>query len=100
MDVVQLLSKNEKKAVVNGFVVAGHSKRGHTTWLAAAADKRIRGIIPIAIDILNSKAQLPHQLETFGQYSTPSKAATDFLQELEQPRGQSLINSTLLTSIF
>jgi PhoPQ-activated pathogenicity-related protein len=91
MDVVQLLSKKEKKAAVNGFVVAGHSKRGHTTWLVAAADKRVKGIIPIAIDILNSNAQLPHQLEAFGEYNTPSKAATDFLQELKQPRGQSLI---------
>jgi PhoPQ-activated pathogenicity-related protein len=91
MDVVQSLALKEHQASVHEFVVAGHSKRGHTTWLAAAADKRISGIIPIAIDILNSKAQLPHQLEAFGEYSTPSKAATDFLQELEQPRGQSLI---------
>jgi PhoPQ-activated pathogenicity-related protein len=91
MDVVQGLARKEHEAAVQDFVVAGHSKRGHTTWLTAAVDKRIKGIIPIAIDILNSKAQLPHQLESFGEYSTPSKAATDLLQELKQPRGQSLI---------
>lgn len=91
MDVVQLLTQKEKEAAVNAFVVAGHSKRGHTTWLTAAVDKRVKGIIPIAIDILNSNAQLSHHLEALGKYSTPSKAATDFLQELKQPRGQSLI---------
>jgi len=91
MDVIQSLARKEHEAAVHDFVVSGHSKRGHTTWLTAAADKRIKGIIPIAIDILNSKAQLPHHLETFGEYSTPSKAATDFLQELAQPRGQRLI---------
>lgn len=41
--------------------------------------------------ILKSLLQLPHPIEAFGAYSTPSKAATDFLQEINQPRGQSLI---------
>lgn len=91
MDVVQLLAPKESESAVNDFVVAGHSKRGHTTWLTAAIDNRVKGIIPIAIDILNSSVQLPHHLETFGEYSTPSKAAGDFLQELKQPRGQTLI---------
>lgn len=91
MDAAQLLARRESKAAVDYFVVAGHSKRGHTTWLTAAADKRVQGIIPMAIDILNSSAQLPHHLAAFKEYSTPSKAATDFLQELDQPRGESLL---------
>ncbi len=91
MDVVQHLARKEKLSAVDDFLLAGHSKRGHTSWLTAAVDKRVKGIIPIAIDILNSKAQLPHHLEAFGQYHTPSKATTDFLQELQQPGGQSLI---------
>lgn len=91
MDTVQKLALRESRNPVSGFIVAGHSKRGHTTWLSAAADTRIKGIIPIAIDVLNSNAQLPHHLEAFGQYSTPTKAATDFLQELDQPMGKHLI---------
>ncbi|WP_158546268.1 PhoPQ-activated protein PqaA family protein [Adhaeribacter pallidiroseus] len=91
MDVVQLLAKQQKQLAVTDFIIAGHSKRGHTTWLTAAADKRVKGIIPIAIDILNSKAQLPHHLEAFGAYSTPSQTTTDLLKELQQPRGQRLI---------
>ncbi|QMU29760.1 PhoPQ-activated protein PqaA family protein [Adhaeribacter radiodurans] len=91
LDVVQLLAKRQKQLAVTDFILAGHSKRGHTTWLTAAADKRVKGIIPIAIDILNSKAQLPHHLEAFGEYSTPSQATTNLLKELQQPRGQRLI---------
>ncbi|MEO5997989.1 MAG: PhoPQ-activated protein PqaA family protein, partial [Chitinophagaceae bacterium] len=91
MDAIQDLSKKECKVFVNKFVITGHSKRGHTVWLTAAADARVKGIIPIAIDVLNSTAQLPHHHEVFGEYSTPSKAATDLLQELKLPRGNDLI---------
>ncbi|HTE10198.1 MAG TPA: PhoPQ-activated protein PqaA family protein, partial [Chitinophagaceae bacterium] len=65
--------------------------RGHTAWLTAAVDERVKGIIPIAIDVLNAKEQLPHHLTTFGHYSTPSVQATAFLKELKQPRGKDLI---------
>lgn len=91
MDVAQSLAKMERKVAVTGFVISGHSKRGHTTWLSAATDSRIKGIIPIAIDILNSRAQMSHHLKTFGQYNTPSESTTELVQKLEQPRGQSLI---------
>lgn len=91
MDAVENLTFRESKEAISRFVIAGHSKRGHTTWLTAAADARVKGIIPIAIDILNSSAQLSHHLEVFGEYSTPSAAATDFLQELSHPRGKRLI---------
>jgi len=90
-DAIQLITSQENGVSVDNFVIAGHSKRGHTAWLSAAADARVKGIIPIAIEVLNAKAQLPHHLEAFGEYSTPSKAATDFLQELEHPRGNRLI---------
>ncbi len=42
MDVVQSLARKEQIAAVSDFVVAGHSKRGHTTWLTAATDLRIK----------------------------------------------------------
>lgn len=91
MDAVQGLATKEEKLTVNKFIVAGHSKRGHASWLAASVDRRIKGIIPIAIDVLNAKAQMPHHLKAFGAYSTPSKDATDFLGELNKPLGRSLI---------
>jgi PhoPQ-activated pathogenicity-related protein len=77
---------------VSKFIVAGHSKRGHASWLAAAVDSRIKGIIPIAIDVLNAKAQMPYHLEAFGAYSTPTKEATEFLSQLNKPLGDSLID--------
>lgn len=92
MDAVQHLSHQEYKVTINEFVVAGHSKRGHTAWLTAAADARVKGIIPIAIDVLNSPAQIPHQLEIFGGFSTPSATTTELLRELDHsPNGKRLI---------
>jgi len=91
MDAINDLITKEAKPVISKFVIAGHSKRGHTAWLTAAVDERVKGIIPIAIDVLNAKEQLPHHLTTFGHYSTPSAQATAFLKELKQPRGKDLI---------
>jgi PhoPQ-activated pathogenicity-related protein len=82
----------EEKIRVDKVIVAGHSKRGHTSWLAAAVDSRIKGIIPIAIDVLNAPAQMPHHLKSFGSYNTPSEDATNFLNELEKPLGKTLFN--------
>ncbi|HMF73950.1 MAG TPA: PhoPQ-activated protein PqaA family protein, partial [Flavitalea sp.] len=91
MDVIQELAIRQNNPAINKFVITGHSKRGHTAWLSAVVDNRIKGIIPIAIDVLNSPVQLPHHLASFGEYSTPSKAATDFLKEINTPRGKRLI---------
>ncbi len=91
MDVIQHVSNTTTKHSIKNFILSGHSKRGHVSWLAAAADKRISGIIPVAIDILNSPAQLPHHLESFGAYNTPSASTTKLLGEMDTPRGRRLI---------
>ena len=49
--------------------MAGASKRGWTTWLAGAVDKRICAIAPMVIDILNMPVSLPYQVDVFGEYS-------------------------------
>ncbi|MBY0232051.1 MAG: PhoPQ-activated pathogenicity-related family protein [Gemmataceae bacterium] len=70
MDALQAFAKDEWKKEVTGFVVAGASKRGWTAYLTAATgDKRVKAIAPVVIDTLNMKKQLPHQLESYGQYS-------------------------------
>lgn len=91
MNAIQEISFKAENLSVKNFVIAGHSKRGHATWLAAASDSRIKGIIPIAIDVLNAPQQLPHHLKAFKVFSTPSPAATEFLKELKKPLGNSLI---------
>ncbi len=69
MDVVQELSRKDWGAGVEEFVVTGASKRGWTTYLTAASDKRVRGIAPMVFDNLNFNAQMPRQLELWGRYS-------------------------------
>jgi PhoPQ-activated pathogenicity-related protein len=69
MDALQAFAKEEWHAPVEGFIVSGASKRGWTTWLTGASDDRVKAIAPMVIDTLNMPAQLPHQLEAFGNYS-------------------------------
>ncbi len=69
MDAIQELSKQELGVEVNGFVVAGASKRGWTTWLTAVVDKRVKGICPLVYDNLDLVAQMKHQVEAWGDYS-------------------------------
>ncbi len=57
------------KVQIKDFVVAGGSKRGWTTWLTAAVDKRVRAFAPIVIDVLNLGPQIQHHLAAYGFYS-------------------------------
>lgn len=71
MDAVQefLASDTGGKLKVDQFVVSGGSKRGWTTWLVAAVDKRVIAIMPTVIDALNSEAITKHQFEAYGYFS-------------------------------
>jgi PhoPQ-activated pathogenicity-related protein len=69
MDALQAFSKEEWKQPIDSFIISGGSKRGWTTWLTAAADPRVKAIAPLVIDTLNMRAQMPHQLKSFGKYS-------------------------------
>lgn len=51
---------------VDGFVVAGGSKRGWTTWMTAAVDKRVVAIVPFVIDVLNMEASMKHHYAAYG----------------------------------
>jgi PhoPQ-activated pathogenicity-related protein len=54
------------KVKVDGFVVAGGSKRGWTTWTTAAVDKRVVAIVPIVIDVLNMEPSMLHHYAAYG----------------------------------
>ncbi|MEK6287854.1 MAG: PhoPQ-activated pathogenicity-related family protein [Acidobacteriota bacterium] len=57
------------KLKVDQFVVSGGSKRGWTTWLVAAVDKRVIAIMPTVIDALNSEVITRHHFEAYGFFS-------------------------------
>lgn len=58
---------------VEKFVVAGGSKRGWTTWLAAVVDPRVLAIVPLVIDALNSEQVTRHHYEAYGFFSPALK---------------------------
>jgi PhoPQ-activated pathogenicity-related protein len=71
MDAMQqfLASAEAGQQKIERFVVAGGSKRGWTTWLVGAMDKRVRAIIPLVIDALNSEVITRHHYEAYGFFS-------------------------------
>jgi PhoPQ-activated pathogenicity-related protein len=95
MDTVQkhLSSLDSGAMDVEEFVVSGGSKRGWTTWLTAAVDKRVVAIIPAVIDVLNMDEQMKHH---FAAYGFHSDAIADYGEmnifgRLDTPEGQALI---------
>lgn len=69
MDAIQQFSKQQLHHDVNRFVISGASKRGWTTWLTGANDKRAQAIAPMVIDILNMPVSLDYQIKALGGYS-------------------------------
>jgi len=71
MDTVQKFMASDEggQIEVKKFVVSGASKRGWTTWLTAAVDKRIVAIAPAVIDVLNMKESMRHHFSAYGFYA-------------------------------
>ena len=94
MDAIQQYAKQEWQDDINSFVVFGGSKRGWTTWLTGAVEggKRVKAIAPMVIDVLNMRAQMPHQLELWGAYSEQiaDYSSKGLTESFDTPRGEAL----------
>jgi PhoPQ-activated pathogenicity-related protein len=92
MDVTQKQCKEQWDLDIETFTVTGASKRGWTTWLTSAVDKRVTALCPMVIDMLNMGPQMKHQVDTWGE---PSEEIADYTSRglnklLETPRGSAL----------
>jgi len=68
-----LASDQGGKLKLDGFVVAGASKRAWTTWLVGAIDPRVVAIVPIVINVLDVDATTRHHWEAMGYFSPALK---------------------------
>jgi PhoPQ-activated pathogenicity-related protein len=68
MDTITELMASEAggRLNVNKFVVTGGSKRGWTTWITGAVDKRVVAIAPLVIDVVNVQKSMRHHFAAYG----------------------------------
>lgn len=62
-------AREQWAAEIDEFIVTGASKRGWTTWLSAAVDDRVKGIVPMVIDMLSLGDHVKLQMASFGSLS-------------------------------
>ena len=93
MDATQEFTAKEWSLQIKQFTVAGASKRGWTTWLAGAVDRRAVAIAPIVIDTLNMARQMKHQKDVWGRYSEQIDDYTklELQKRLDTPPGKRLM---------
>lgn len=77
MDALDSYFASQGKFRPEGYMIVGASKRGWTSWLSAAVDPRVMGIIPLVYDNLNLQAQLDNHLASWGEYSPMIHDYTD-----------------------
>lgn len=68
MDAAQEILAQNNQLKISHFVVAGASKRGWATWLATLSDQRINALVPIVIDILNTKKNILHIHDSYNNW--------------------------------
>ena len=95
MDTVIAVAATEAggEHLIERFVVSGGSKRGWTTWLTAAVDERVVGIVPIVFDVLNMEASMRHHFAAYGHFS---QAVADYALHGILPRlGEQAVNELM-----
>ncbi len=92
MDAVQEFSKENLHKEITRFTVSGASKRGWTTWLTGASDKRVEAIAPMVIDVLNMPVSLDYQVTAWNEYSIQIEDYTklEIPQSVNTPDGNAI----------
>jgi PhoPQ-activated pathogenicity-related protein len=88
MDAVGGVARQEFDQELKRFVVTGASKRGWTTWLTGAVDRRVAAIAPMVIDMLNMPAQLDWAARAYGKQSEQISDYTELNmhERMDEPR--------------
>ena len=75
------------------WVTCGASKRGWTTWLTGAVDKRVIAEVPVVMDALNQHKLFHRWYQNMGGWSFAIKDYTDedLMAELDSPEFQELL---------
>lgn len=95
MDAVQEFSDQTLNKDIKNFTVAGASKRGWTTWLTGATDKRVEAIGPMVIDVLNMPVSLDYHIEAWNEYSIQIEDYT----KLEIPQSVNTESGNAITTM-
>jgi len=80
---------------VKEFIVSGASKRGWTTYLAAAVDERVVAAVPMVIDMLNIPAQMEKQKAAYGEELSPQiepYTSRGVIDRIDSDEGRTLLD--------
>lgn len=93
MDATQAAVKEEWKLTIDTFTISGASKRGWTTWLTGATDKRATALAPMVIDTLQMDKQMDLQKLSFGDLSEEINDYKELSLDkfVNTPKGQNLL---------
>ena len=69
--------QDENLRKIKNFSVGGASKRGWTTWMAAAVDRRVVTIWPMVLDLLNVNVQMHNIYQSLGGWTFAFKPYFD-----------------------
>ncbi|XP_060091309.1 autocrine proliferation repressor protein A-like [Heteronotia binoei] len=94
MDTITHYMKNNDNKVIKRFTLTGIALGGWISWLTAAVDKRVEGIVPIAMDFLNFTESFHHQYRAYCGWSYMLKPfyEMNITQELDNPRFSDLVH--------
>ena len=94
MDAVEEILR-DPSLTQDGFILTGGSKRGWATWLVSALDDRVKAIVPMVIDVLNTKKSLQYLHDAYGYWIPPlqpyREKGQDTISRLHSPEMEALL---------